>query len=94
MTEIVMYTRDQCKYCEMAKVYLRKILGDEFLEENFKEINSDDHKSSENKKKFEDFFSMYPSLRTVPQIVINGKHIGGYEDLIKLSEQDILNWKT
>ena len=31
----------------------------------------------------EDFFKKFPHAKQVPQIVINNKHIGGFEDLEK-----------
>lgn len=31
----------------------------------------------------EDFFKKFPNARTFPQIVINGKNIGGYSELEK-----------
>ena len=29
----------------------------------------------------EDFFKKFPNARTFPQIIINGKNIGGYQEL-------------
>ena len=31
----------------------------------------------------EDFFQKFPNARTFPQIIINGKKIGGYHELEK-----------
>ena len=35
----------------------------------------------------ESFMAAYPTVRTVPQIFINGERIGGFDDLVKLDIQ-------
>ena len=36
----------------------------------------------------EDFLEAVPNARTVPQIFIDGKHIGGYNELLDFLESD------
>ena len=72
MKDIKMYTTSTCPYCKAAK----RILKDRELA--FEEINIEE-KRWDRKKLLEVGIAM-----TVPQIVIDGNPIGGYEDLIRL----------
>lgn len=67
----VVYTKDNCPYCIKAKALL-KGYGLEYQEIVIgKDISR------------EEFLDTYPNARTVPQIVLDGEHIGGYDDLAK-----------
>ena len=71
--KIIIYTSDNCSFCHLAKeIFKEKKL-------KFKEINisKDDKLKNEMIKKSN-------GMMTVPQIFVNSKHIGGYEDLINL----------
>ncbi|WP_010300271.1 glutaredoxin family protein [Candidatus Odyssella thessalonicensis] len=67
--EVIVYSSDQCSWCTSAKEILqeRKIA--------YKEINV------RGNKKLIDEMEHVTGKRTVPQIVINGKHIGSYLSL-------------
>ena len=71
--KIIIYTSDNCSFCHAAK----EIFNEKKLK--FKEINisKDDKLKNEMIKKSN-------GIMTVPQIFINSKHIGGYEELINL----------
>ncbi len=72
MPNIVIYTSANCSYCEIAK----QILDQRKL--NYTEIRVDtDPKQRE-------IMMERSGRRTVPQIFINEKHIGGCDDLIAL----------
>lgn len=80
--DIIIYTKDNCPYCTYAK---------QLLEEkgaNYKEIAID--QDTDESKKAMDFMSS-KELKTVPQIMINNKLIGGYDDLKKLDNDGNLN---
>ncbi len=68
-TEVIVYSSDQCSWCTSAKEILqeRKIA--------FKEINV------RGNKRLIDEMEQATGKRTVPQIIINGKHIGSYLSL-------------
>ena len=66
----IVWTRDRCDYCEMAKKELK--LRDYEIEE--RNIWGDWHK--------DDLLKVVPEAKTVPQIFIRDKHIGGYNDLM------------
>ncbi|URJ33242.1 glutaredoxin 3 [Candidatus Blochmannia vicinus] len=83
MAYIEIYTKRNCPYCERAKSLLIKKSLD------FKEIIIDNHNSLN---------SVYIEMQqrsngctTVPQIFIDGLHIGGSDDLISLDNQGKLN---
>lgn len=72
MKEILIYSTNWCSYCDLAKRFLDK-KGWKYKEINIKELGWDRSKLLEVGK-----------ATTVPQIVIDGEPIGGYDDLIKL----------
>jgi glutaredoxin 3 len=72
MAKVVVYSSTQCPYCVMAKQLLDRkgVAFDEIL------IDRDPSKREEMMKK--------SRQRTVPQIFINDKPVGGYTDLAAL----------
>ena len=70
--EVKMYTKKVCPYCVKAK----GLLSEKGLE--WEEVSMEDPAIRES------FMSEYPTVRTVPQIFINGNRIGGYDDLVAL----------
>jgi glutaredoxin 3 len=70
--KIEIYSQNNCAGCRQAKQILtdRKMLFKEFLID----VNTE-HK--------QELFNRLPNCRTVPQIFIAGKHIGGLEELVK-----------
>ena len=71
--KIIIYTSDNCSFCHSAKeIFKEKKL-------KFEEINiSKDYKLKN------EMIKKSNGMMTVPQIFINSKHIGGYEELINL----------
>lgn len=68
---IVVYTKDNCPYCVKAKALL-KGYGLEYSETVIgKDISR------------EEFLDIFPTARTVPQIIFDGERIGGFEELAK-----------
>lgn len=66
---VEIFTGPHCSYCSRAKALLgRKGLA-------YREI---DISSAQN---FEEMANRLPRMRSIPQIFIGGKHIGGCEDL-------------
>ena len=73
MPNIEVYSTPNCPYCVRAKTLLKS------KNINFKEIDvSDDIESLQKMMKLS-------GLRTVPQIFINDKSIGGYDELAQLN---------
>ena len=71
--KIIIYTSDNCSFCRSAKAIFKK------KKLKFKEINI-----SKNDKLKNEMIKKSNGMMTVPQIFVNSKHIGGYEDLINL----------
>lgn len=71
MKTIKVYTKKRCPYCTTAKIWLKQH-NYEFTEINLE--NKDDQLK---------FTTDNPSLRTVPQIFLGEKLIGGFTELIK-----------
>ena len=69
--KIVIYTQDMCGYCTEA----------------IKEFESRDWDYTTHNIKHEDNFNnlkeLLPDVKTVPQIWIDDKHIGGYDELLE-----------
>jgi glutaredoxin 3 len=69
MLKITIYTKNQCPYCVKAK----KLFEKKQLEFNEIKVETDEMRNEVIKKS--------GGRMTVPQIFINEKHIGGYDDL-------------
>ena len=78
--KIKIYTSNNCVFCNSAKQLLRK------KKLKFKEINI----SKDNKLKKE-MIKKSNGMMTVPQIFINSKHIGGFKELIDLTNSRKMN---
>lgn len=76
MNNIEIYTLSRCPFCIKAKELLGKH-GLGFIEH---EISHDEENM---RQKLKEKFNL-PDKATVPQIIINGKYVGGYSDLKEL----------
>ena len=63
------YTEKPCPYCDKAKALCER----EGFEYSYKELDKDFTR--------EEFFNIFPTARTFPQIKIDGNDIGGYTEL-------------
>ena len=77
MKKIILYSKNLCGYCTMAKSWLNN------KNVVYEEINIDEPEIREK------FMKDYPNLRSMPQIFIDNKNIGGYRELIKLDESTL-----
>lgn len=75
MSPIIIYTANLCVYCTMAKRLLDS-KGVQYTEIN---VDADDRLREEMMQK--------TKRRTVPQIYIGERHIGGFDDLSALDRQ-------
>jgi len=80
MTRILVYTTQFCGYCAAAK----RLLTGKGLE--FEEIDV----AFDTKKRAE-MIERAGGLRTVPQIFIHGRHVGGYDELAALEREGKLD---
>lgn len=79
MSKVVVYSKDNCPYCRLAKDLLssRQVAFEEIR------IDLDDSKRDE--------MIRLSNRRTVPQIFINDQSIGGYDDLAALAKSGKLD---
>jgi glutaredoxin 3 len=80
MKNVEIYTGPLCAFCDWTKVLFKK-KGVTFKEIN---IGDDPSRASEMVKKSN-------GMKTVPQIFIDGKHIGGNQELQALEKEGKLN---
>jgi len=75
MNKAIVWSKEQCPYCDQAKALLKQ-----------KGIDFEERKIGEGYTK-EDLLEAVPTARTVPQIFINEEYIGGFTELkSKLTE--------
>ena len=79
MAKVIVYSKEQCPYCRMAK----DLLSSKHVA--FEEIRVD-----LDAQQLEEMMRL-SNRRTVPQIFINGQSIGGYDDLAALAKSGKLD---
>ena len=72
--QVVIYSKSNCPFCEKAKAWFTQ------HGESFTEIKLDDEEQRLA------FYQKLPNARSVPQIFIDDKHIGTYNDLMKIAD--------
>jgi len=80
MAKIEVYSGDYCPYCMRAKALLKQ-RELEFVEYNVQ---------NEPEKRIE-MAERAPGVRTIPQIFINDRHVGGCDELYALDKKGELN---
>lgn len=67
--KVIVYSKPLCPYCDKAKALLSRMN----IEFENKMLDTDFTR--------EDLMEVAPTARTFPQVFINGKNVGGYEQL-------------
>ena len=80
MKKVVIYTGPLCNFCSAAKHLLNK-----------KKISYEEIDIGYDEKKREEMLKKSNGAKTVPQIFIGEKHIGGYVELKALENKDELD---
>lgn len=70
--KVEIFTAPHCDYCIAAKKLLREH-GVRFIEIDITE-----------KEKLAEFCELLPRVKSIPQVFVDGEHIGSYEDLVYL----------
>jgi len=68
--KVEIYTKDQCVWCDRAKVLL-----------NAHSIDFDEFDLSNDDERIKFYENIGDNVKTVPQVFIDDKRIGGYQDL-------------
>lgn len=77
---IVIHTKDGCIWCEETKKWFTK---------NGFEFETIIHNDDEERKEF--YESMGGDIKSVPQIFLNGRRIGGYQELMSEADELVLS---
>lgn len=80
MANVEIYTTKVCPYCVRAKNLL-----------NAKDVDFVEHDLTGKDEEREALLKRSNGMRTVPQIFINGQHIGGYDNLAELEDKGELD---
>jgi len=80
MKKVVIYTGPMCNYCSAAKHLLNK-----------KKINYEEIHIGYDDKKREEMLKKSNGAKTIPQIFIEEKHVGGYVELKALENKGELD---
>ena len=76
MTKAIVWSNVGCHFCEMAKTLLEQ-KGIEYEERNLAKD-----------WKVQDLLEAVPNARTVPQIFVDDKYIGSYDNLVEYFNQN------
>lgn len=71
MATIEIYTKAHCPYCDLAKRFLEE-RGNDAVE----------YRVDLDPGRLQEMLARSGGRRTVPQIFVNGAHVGGYDDLV------------
>ena len=80
MVRVVMYCTAVCPYCVRAEMLLKR-----------KGVNEIEKIRVDLQPELREAMTAKTGRRTVPQIYINDRHVGGYDDLVELDSEGELN---
>jgi glutaredoxin 3 len=80
MSQVIVYSGPSCPYCDRAKALLKK-----------KGAAFDDFNVKADAAKMTEMLEKSGGKRTIPQIFINGQHIGGCDDLYAIDKEGKLD---
>lgn len=82
MTKVEIYTKSNCVFCAKAKTWLQDN-GIDYEEHDVSSV-----------KAFSDMKSRLPEATTVPQILMDGHLIGGYDTLMQYADPILAKLKA
>jgi len=82
MVHVEIYTKNTCSFCAKAKAWFKT-----------HEISYEEHDVS-TAAKFSEMKTRLPEARTVPQILMDGHLIGGYDTLMQYEEPILARLKA
>ena len=77
---VIIYTTDPCGYCKMAKTLFDK-----------KGVAYEEKLVFGGTPEWEEMLTVTDGAKTVPQVLIDGRTVGGYPDLLKLQKSGELD---
>ena len=81
---IVIYSKPNCIYCDKAKALVKGL-----------DLNYEEKMFGKDFKSVEELYeAVGKQVRTMPQIIIDDKHIGGYNELVEhFADKGLVNFK-
>jgi glutaredoxin 3 len=79
MSNVIIWSKYNCPYCDQAKALLKR-----------QDVRFEERKIGDGYTK-EELLEAIPTARTVPQIIINGNLIGGFTELRKYIDETGFN---
>ena len=73
MNNAIVWGQKNCQYCDTATAVLKA-----------RGIEVEERKVGEGQWTKQDLIAAVPTARSVPQVFIDGKYIGGYHDLVNI----------
>jgi glutaredoxin len=83
---IEIYGKPHCAFCDHAK----KMLTERNIEFGYTELLAQQQQQQQSDVNYisrEEFVKLFPSAKAVPQVLVDGKHLGGYPELKKYLER-------
>ncbi|KAG6491552.1 hypothetical protein ZIOFF_046484 [Zingiber officinale] len=77
--EIVIFSKSYCPYCRRAKGVFKELEKEPYVVEL-------DQRGTYDGSEIQDALSEFVGRRTVPQVFIHGKHLGGSDDTVEAYE--------
>ena len=71
--QAVVYSKDNCQWCDRVRQLLKSV-----------KIDYIEYRVDENNEMFQQMLELSNGRQSVPQIFIDDKHVGGYDDLVEL----------
>ncbi len=78
--DVIMYTKGWCPFCVMAKRLLSR-----------KSVTPEERNVERDEQHLREMLERSGGRRTVPQIFIGGRHVGGYQELAALERDGSLD---
>ena len=75
---IVIYSKDNCSFCDKAVRQAQQMVQESSNKYVVYKLGVD--------FEMEDMMNLFPSARTFPQIVVDGKNIGGYTEFSQIKK--------
>jgi glutaredoxin 3 len=79
MSNVIIWSKYNCPYCDQAKALLKQ-----------RDVQFEERKIGDGYTK-EELLEAIPTARTLPQIIINGNLIGGFTELRKYIDETGFN---
>lgn len=74
--QILIYTTENCQKCELLKAFLQQM---KLVYVEKRVVQSPDAENGVDLISISDFIEQVPGIKTLPQVIVDGELIGGFE---------------